>query len=180
VNIIASKIANIKPLYALDLLPLIKEWWAYVTVNPEDNNTIVFSNGNSKESIDSIPKGGHIIPNSIEGERAVWKKVQKIATKNKTSDTINNPIPIVIPLWTAEVWFPKNVLSDIISRNQNDIDNINDIILKNKLIFPFSNKWKDKTIDIVTFNKDIDVYNGQGDGETIWKGCFCILLKSNI
>ena len=35
------------------------------------------------------------------------KKVQKIATKNKASDTINNPIPIVIPLWTAEVWFPK-------------------------------------------------------------------------
>ena len=33
---------------------------------------------------------------------------------------------------------------------------------------------------MVTFNKDIDVYNGQGDGETIWKGCFCVLLKSNI
>ena len=80
-NIIASKIANIKPLDALDLLPLIKEWWAYVTVNPEDNNIIVLINGNSKESIDSISKGGHIIPNSIEGERAVWEKSSKNSYK---------------------------------------------------------------------------------------------------
>jgi len=66
----------------------------------------VFINGNSKGSIASIPIGGHIAPNSTVGDRALWKKVQKIAKKNKASDTINKPIPIFNPLWTAKVWLP--------------------------------------------------------------------------
>ena len=49
-------------------------------------------------SIASIPIGGHIAPNSIAGERALWKKVQNIAKKNKASDTINKPTPKFNPL----------------------------------------------------------------------------------
>ena len=93
----------------------------------------VFNNGNSKGSIASIPIGGHIAPNSIAGERALWKNVQKIAKKNKASLTINKPTPKFNPLCTARVWLPIYVPSAIISLNQNDIDNTKDVRLKNKL-----------------------------------------------
>jgi hypothetical protein len=63
----------------------------------------VFNSGNSKGLIASIPKGGHIAPNSTVGERALWKNAQKIATKNKASLTINKPTPIFKPLCTALV-----------------------------------------------------------------------------
>jgi hypothetical protein len=98
----------------------------------------VFIKGSSKGSIASIPIGGHIAPNSIAGERALWKNVQKIAKKNKASDTINRPTPIFNPLCTANVWLPIYVPSAIISRNQNDIDKTKDIILKSKLYSPYS------------------------------------------
>jgi hypothetical protein len=42
-------------------------------------------------------------PNSIAGERALWKNVQNIAKKNKASDIINKPTPILSPLCTANV-----------------------------------------------------------------------------
>jgi hypothetical protein len=41
------------------------------------------------------------------GDKALWKKVQKMATKNNTSDTINKATPIFKPLCTAKVWLPK-------------------------------------------------------------------------
>jgi hypothetical protein len=63
----------------------------------------VLSSGNSKGSIASIPIGGHIAPNSTAGDKALWKNVQKIAKKNKASDTINKPTPIFNPLCTAKV-----------------------------------------------------------------------------
>ena len=94
------------PYKALPLAPLIKKWCPYVTVKPEPSNITVFINGNSKGSMASIPIGGHIAPNSTVGDSALWKNVQKIAKKNKASDTINKPTPIFNPLWTASVWLP--------------------------------------------------------------------------
>jgi hypothetical protein len=67
----------------------------------------VFNKGNSKGFIESIPIGGHLAPNSIVGDNALWKNAQKIAKKNKASDTINKATPIFKPFWTAKVWFPK-------------------------------------------------------------------------
>jgi hypothetical protein len=92
-----------KPYKALLLFPLIKKWCPYVTVNPEESNITVLTNGNSKGSIASIPIGGHIAPNSTAGERALWKNVQNMAKKNKASDTINNATPRFNPLCTARV-----------------------------------------------------------------------------
>jgi hypothetical protein len=63
----------------------------------------VFNNGNSKGFIESIPIGGHLAPSSIVGDKALWKKAQKIAKKNKASDTIKSPTPIFNPLCTAKV-----------------------------------------------------------------------------
>jgi hypothetical protein len=57
-----------------------------------------------------------------------------MAKKNKASETINNPTPIFNPLCTAKVWLPIYVPSAIISLNQNDIDKINDIKAKSKLL----------------------------------------------
>jgi len=177
VNMIAKIIVNTKPYNDPLLLPCIKEWWAYVTVTPDDNKITVFNNGNSKGLIASIPIGGHIAPNSTVGERALWKKVQNIATKNKASDTINRATPIFKPLWTAKVWLPIYVPSDIISRNQNDIDNTNVNKANVKKYFAFTNPWKDRTADVVRVNKLILVYNGQGEGETKWKGWAWKLLR---
>lgn len=66
----------------------------------------VFNKGNSNGLIASIPKGGHIAPNSTVGDKALWKKAQNIAKKNKASETINKATPIFKPLCTALVWLP--------------------------------------------------------------------------
>lgn len=108
---IVKKIAIITvnniPYKAPFLYPCINEWWAYVTVIPDDNNIIVLNKGNSKGLIDSIAIGGHLAPKSMVGEIALWKKAQNIAKKNKASETINKETPIFKPFCTAEVWLPK-------------------------------------------------------------------------
>lgn len=156
-NTPANNTVNNKPYKDPFLSPFIKEWWAYVTVIPEDSNNTVFNKGNSKGFIDCIPKGGHFAPNSIVGDNALWKNAQKIAKKNNASDTINNPIPMFIPLWTANVWLPKYVPSDIISLNQR-------LILRIKLIRPADNiykvpgkLWNKSTALRVIVNKAIQV-----------------------
>ena len=145
-------------------------------MNPDANKITVLANGNSKGSIASIPIGGHIAPNSIVGESALWKNVQNIATKNNASETMNSATPMFNPRWTAKVWFPSYVPSAIISRNQNAIDNTKHIILKTKMLPALKNPWKDNTEEVVTFNNDNDEYKGHGDGETKWKGCAWKLL----
>ena len=86
----------------------------------------MLSNGSSKGLIASTPAGGQWAPNSTVGDKALWKKVQKIAKKNKASLTINNATPMFKPLWTANVWLPWYVASEITSLNQNDIESTTD------------------------------------------------------
>ena len=93
-----------------------------------------------------------------------------MAKKNKASDTINKATPRLSPLCTAREWLPKYVPSAIISLNQNDIDNIRAVKLKNRLFSAWANPWKVKTPDVVRLNRLSDVYKGQGEGETRWKG----------
>lgn len=93
----------IKPYKAPLLFPCINEWWLYVIVTPLDNSSTVLSRGNSKGSTASIPIGGHCAPSSTVGDKALWKKAQKIAKKNNASDAINKAIPIFNPFCTANV-----------------------------------------------------------------------------
>jgi len=79
----ANIIVYNKPYNVPLLLPSINEWWAYVTVTPEDNNIIVFNKGNSKGFIACIPNGGHWDPISISGLIPLWKKAQNIAKKKE-------------------------------------------------------------------------------------------------
>ncbi len=44
------------------------EWCAKVMVTPELTSKIVFVRGKPQGSIAGVPKGGHIKPNSIEGD----------------------------------------------------------------------------------------------------------------
>ena len=130
----------------------------------------MLSKGSSNGLTESIPLGGHRAPISAAGDKALWKKVQKIARKNNASLTINKPIPIFRPLCTAKVWLPKYVASLITSLNQNDIENIT----KSKAMYTkYSAKANPcivETPDVVRANKHIHVKIGQGEGETRWKG----------
>jgi hypothetical protein len=55
------------------LLPFIRKWCEKVTVAPLVNNMIVLTSGNSKGSIESIPKAGYKPPNSKIGAIALCK-----------------------------------------------------------------------------------------------------------
>lgn len=51
--------------------------------------------------------GGHIKPNSKEGDKLEWKNLQKKEMKKNTSDVINKIIPNFKPWVTCEVWNPS-------------------------------------------------------------------------
>jgi hypothetical protein len=100
------------------------------------------------------------------GDKALWKKAQNIARKNKASDTINKATPMFNPLCTANVWFPKYVPSLITSLNQKDIDEIR-VIKANINKYPALGKsCIRETAIVVKANNDKLVYKGQKEGET--------------
>ena len=173
----ANNTVATKPYSAPFLLPCIKEWWAYVTVTPDDNKITVLSKGNSKGLIASIPIGGHWAPNSTVGDKALWKNAQNIAKKNNISDTINKATPIFNPLCTANVWFPIYVPSLITSRHQNDIEITTDTKANIKNVFALLKPCIVKTPVVVNVNNEILVNIGQGDGDTKWKGWAWKLLR---
>jgi hypothetical protein len=74
------------------------------------------------------------------------------------------------PFCTANVWFPKYVPSLITSRHHNDIDNTNVIKAKVKKLPALLNPCIVNTVLVVKVNKAAEVYIGQGDGDTRWKG----------
>jgi len=95
----------------------IREWWAQVTVTPDERRIIVFNNGTWIGLNGKTPEGGHIKPNSMIGASLLWKKAQKKEKKNMTSETINKIIPIRSPLVTVDVWSPWNLDSRAMSRH---------------------------------------------------------------
>lgn len=72
--------------------------------------------------------GGHLIPISAVGDKALWKKAQKKEKKNIISETTNNINPIFNPRTTKDVCIPKKVASRTTSRHQKVIITINVII----------------------------------------------------
>ena len=71
--------------------------WAKVMVIPDRRRRQVFRRGTAKGFRGSIPTGGHVHPISGVGARALWKKAQKKAKKNITSDMMNRTIPVRSP-----------------------------------------------------------------------------------
>ncbi len=74
------------------------------------------------------------------------------------------------PLCTAKVWLPRYVASLIISLNQNDIESITDNKPKNTKSCAEKNPCIVSTPDVVSTKRDIEVYIGQGEGDTKWNG----------
>lgn len=64
-------------------------WCAQVTVTPDAKRIAVLRSGMEKGLIGSIPVGGQVHPISGVGASLLWKKPQKNAAKNRTSDKIN-------------------------------------------------------------------------------------------
>ena len=91
---------NKSPWVVCEWFLFIKLWWAQVTVTPEASKIAVFNKGiwNGLKGI--IPIGGHIDPNSMAGERLLWKKAQKKEIKKNTSEIINKIIPHRNPIVT--------------------------------------------------------------------------------
>jgi len=81
----------------------INLWWAHVTVTPDARRTAVFRRGTLNGFSGLIPAGGQQHPSSGVGDRLLWKKAQKNAKKNSTSDVINRIIPHRSPVVTYEV-----------------------------------------------------------------------------
>ncbi len=76
----------------------MREWWNHVTVIPDLNKIIVFKMGIWKGLRVLIPEGGHTSPLSSNGFNLLWKKVQKKALKNNTSEKIKRIIPSLSPV----------------------------------------------------------------------------------
>lgn len=93
-----NKIVNIILIWSRELK--IREWWNHVTVVPDLNKIIVLRMGIWKGLRVLIPDGGHIKPLSSRGFKLLWKKVQKKALKNSTSEKIKRIIPSLRPVWT--------------------------------------------------------------------------------
>lgn len=97
--------------------PSISLWCAQVTVTPLANKTAVLRRGTLKGLMGVTPVGGQVHPSSGVGASLLWKKAQKNAKKNSTSDTINRTMPHRSPFVTYEVWWPIKAASRIISRH---------------------------------------------------------------
>lgn len=120
------------------------EWWAHVTLTPEDTKIIVFNSGTWKGLKDKIPEGGHTPPNSTAGDNLPWKKAQKNLRKKKTSETMNSNIPHRKPNSTIALWKPCEAPSRVMSRHHW-------YITSDKIINPMKNKiiscrWNQDTI----------------------------------
>ena len=68
-------------------------WCAHVTDTPDARSTAVFRRGTENGFNGQIPVGGQMHPISGVGASLLWKKAQKNALKNMTSDVINKIIP---------------------------------------------------------------------------------------
>ena len=74
--------------------------------------------GTENGLIGIIPVGGQLQPISGVGANLLWKKAQKKAKKNITSEVINRIIPRRRPASTKDVWCPRKVASRMTSRHQ--------------------------------------------------------------
>ena len=101
-----SATVEISEIWASSQRRPIRAIWAQVIVAPDARRMVVLSRGTSKGLIALIPTGGHTLPTSMLGLREAWKNAQKNAKKKKTSEQINNTIPMRNPRSTLRVCLP--------------------------------------------------------------------------
>lgn len=115
-----------------------------------------------------IPDGGQVQPISGVGARLLWKKAQKNARKNITSEVIKRIIPHRNPVVTDEVWCPMNVPSRTTSRHHWIIEITIRIAAKAKHRVPWL--WNHLAKPIAKVNAPKDEVRGQGLYSTRWNG----------
>ena len=174
-----------KEIFAGSLRPETISWCAQVTVAPDKSKINVFNKGTPHGLKGLILTGGHIEPISIAGDKLEWKKAQKKAKKNITSETMKRSIPLRNPHWTVLVWYPLKVASRITSLHHIAIEDITDINPNNKIISPYIKECIYIAAPVTVRNDDIAETIGHGLGSTKWKGCvwielwFIFVLKIN-
>ena len=144
----------------------MREWWAQVTLAPEEIKIIVLSKGTSKGLKGDSPKGGQTEPSSIVGAKLLWKNAQKKEEKNKTSETINKIIPYRNPSSTIEECKPWKAPSTETSRHHWTI--VIRIIINPKNIKFAEFMWNHFTSPQVKKNAPMEAINGHGDSSTKW------------
>ena len=77
----------------------------------------MFRRGTAKGFRGVIIRGGQEQPISRVGLSLLWKKAQKKALKNMTSEVMNRIIAHANPAWTFVVWSPIRVASRVTSRH---------------------------------------------------------------
>lgn len=149
-----------------------------VIVTPDNKRIKVFNKGISQgEKMNgAMPTGGHCKPNSTVGDIDEWKKLQKKATKNITSEKINNNIETIKLLWIGKVWNPSKLLSRIISLNQIKSTQIAAIKQNKAYMLPlwYPCKYTIKLVGIPNITKD----NTKGHGlcVTMCQKCWLFIV----
>lgn len=135
---------------------------------PEDSKITVLSKGIWYGLNGLIPVGGHIMPNSVSGERLAWKKAQKKLKKNKISLRMNRIIPHFMPVFTMIVWCPWNVASRVMSRHHwNMVRAVNNRPVSNRSMLLECINFTSPVVSIKALN---DPVSGHGLRSTKWKG----------
>lgn len=142
---------------------------------PEEIRIRVFNRGTFNGLNGLIIFGGHSCPNSIVGEILLWKNAQKNATKNKTSDVMNNNIPSCNPLFTFFVWFPCLIVSFEMSIHH--IIAVSTVVIVASCNVILILVYTQMIVELVTKNALTDAINGHGLFSTMWyKWNFFIIL----
>ena len=71
----------------------------------------MFSRGTMRGETASRPIGGHSLPSSTVGLRALWKKAQNTLMKNMASVVMKRPTPMTCACWTTLVCRPSRLAS---------------------------------------------------------------------
>ena len=137
-----------------------------MTETPDLNKTKVFKKGTWNALNALIPEGGHCLPNSITGQRLLWKNAQKNDKKKKISEIMNKAIPQRNPNSTIGVWRPWKTASREISRHHW-------IIIIQIIIKAIKNKetllvWNHLANPNVSIKAPPPLIIGQGDSSTRW------------
>jgi len=161
-----------------DVDPAFIAAWDQVTVAPDVSNTTVFNSGMWKAERELRPGGGQQEPNSTAGDNEQCKYAQKNPKKKKISETIKRPIPKRKPYWTRLVWKPSNVDSTTILDHQKA-----QVARTSKR--PSTNRKEPMADQDITrpdtkIRAETEPSNGQGEGDTKWKGCLDIRLDLSV
>lgn len=137
-------------------------------MTPDARSTAVFSRGIENGLIALIPVGGQEHPISGVGASLLWKKAQKKAKKNITSEVMNRMTPNRSPEATRVVWCPMKVASRITSRHHCSMVRLIIVSPRYRQEVPYP--WNQEVRPMVRARAPTEPVSGQGLNSTRWNG----------